>query len=83
MPLAQATRLLTGLIAWSRWVVPLDCSVTVGALVAWAASIDGAVEVAVEGSELSEQANVVAATMPAIRPALDRVRIMGVSDVRK
>ncbi len=30
VPLAQATSLLTGLIAMSRAVVPLDCSIAVG-----------------------------------------------------
>ena len=79
VPLAHATRLLTGLIAWSRWVVPLDWGVSLGVVALVAGSMAGTEE----GSELSEQASVAAAVRPTSTAAKDEVRIMGVSDKKK
>src|SRR6058998_2698 len=57
-PLAQTTRGETGLVAWSRLVVPLCCGVRVGAeaaaLAAWAKAGAAVSEEAGLGAALSE-----------------------------
>src|SRR5437870_7388550 len=78
-PLAQATRGLTGLIACSRFVVPLCCGVSVGAEAAELAARGGrgaGAGVGV-GAEVSEQHRIVAATTPVAATAAGRVRSMG------
>src|SRR2546428_613697 len=78
-PLAQATRGLTGLIACSRFVVPLCCGVSVGAEAAELATRAVRGAAARVGAEVSEQHRVVAATTPVAATAAGRVRSMVMS----
>src|SRR2546426_10586591 len=75
-PLAQATRGLTGLIACSRFVVPLCCGVSVGAEAAELATRAVRGAAARAGAEGSEQHRVVAATTPVAATAAGRERSM-------
>src|SRR2546428_12359461 len=78
-PLAHATRGLTGLIAWSRLVVPLCCGVSVGAAAAALAAKARCEAGAGLGADASEQHRVVAATTPVAATATGRERRMGTS----
>src|SRR5213594_980376 len=75
-PLAQATRGLTGLIACSRFVVPLCCGVSVGAAAAALAARVKCEAGAGLGADASEQHRVVAATTPVAATATGRERSM-------
>src|SRR2546426_1976239 len=75
-PLAHATRGLTGLIAWSRLVVPLCCGVSVGAVAAALAAKARCEAGAGLGADASEQHRVVAATTPVAATATGRERSM-------
>src|SRR6188508_1027745 len=73
VPLAHTTLRLTALAVWSRWVVPLCCTVSVGALSV--AAREGELALGEEGSE---QPN----SNPAAKPVVRAKRICAMGCLR-